>query len=908
MVVSNALQNLRLDIQGGTLAIKPGSDPVERVITIHNRGQAAADIELWLDPTDAHAAPLLQWGLFDKSDAELSLDPGKKIDVRLSFLIPLQAEPGYYSYEIRLRSPQYPNEDIRRAQQLQVLYTEGVQLRNEPQVTVAPITDSNHTQTLGAGETFTLTVTVENPSRRTDRFFLHCSDLDPDWYSVIYPPNKAMTTGKLSYTDGLELNPGETGEIRCQIHPPQQAPAGQYFPTLQVRSRVRSELVLLRVVYFTLAVNDRLSAEITPKVQSLPNPNLGFDLILANRGNIPRQLSLSAWDVERLLRYYCDPAEVALAPGEEAIAQLTVEPRRWWHRIWRLKDRDVTFEVLIENRLPQAEENETTLALPAPLPTGEIRYKSQRRWLFRLLLLIFGLGTAAALLWVIWEFLIWRPSLKPTIVDFSPAQETFKADGAPLTLSWEVTNPERVRRLVLKPKGTPIEGAKEITYRLNDATVKGSFVLDPLRDPLRLPPELAEANCTVVDSPPTGLFSALLRAYRQVVNEPPDVKALRCSTVELTAATEAGRNLLPEGKYAFELEAYGVRQPYREASAQTDVPSDAATLDTTAQVPAETASPSPFIRNTKPRSEMSSEVERISDRATLRDVVVAPADPPKIAAFGAAAAQYQVTGPLPTPAESAEAESIAIAPILLNWTIDNPADILALELFSLAADGSANTEPRTYEFSNGDIPGELASVCTGSTATQLICENVPTSARQPGEYTFFLRVIPVRNGSTEAIAEKAPMVSITPLAPVINRFEVNGIDVREQPRQVLTLNPALETIKVLLTWEVENATKVELLPAPGAIEGNSITYNLSTTPGVEKIELRASNAAGDEVTRSVVIEKAAAYNPSGNLPGAAGQLPIVPLPPPPGGLSAPASPLPPSVEGLEPVRTPPQAD
>ncbi|WP_017302641.1 hypothetical protein [Nodosilinea nodulosa] len=65
---------------------------------------------------------------------------------------------------------------------------------------------------------------------------------------------------------------------------------------------------------------------------------------------------------------------------------------------------------------------------------------------------------------------------------------------------------------------------------------------------------------------------------------------------------------------------------------------------------------------------------------------------------------------------------------------------------------------------------------------------------------------------------------------------------------------------------------------------------------MERIELRTSNAAGDEVTRSVVIEKAAAYNPSGNLPGAAGQLPIVSLP------------LPPSVEGLEPVQTPPQAD
>ncbi len=902
MVVSNALQNLRLDIQGGTLAIKPGSDPVERVITIHNRGQETADVELWLDPTDAHASPLLQWGLFDKSDAELSLGPGQKIDVRLSFLIPLQAEPGYYSYEIRLRSPQYPKEDIRRAQQLQVVYAEGVQLRNEPRVTVEPVTDSNHAHPLAAGETFTLTITVENPSRRTDRFFLHCSDLDTDWYSVIYPPNPAMTTGKLSFTDGLELNPGETGEIRCQIHPPQQAPAGQYFPTLQVKSRVRSELVLLRVVYFTLAVNDRFAAEITPKVQSLPNPNLLFEVVLANQGNIPRQLSLAAWDVERLLRYHFDPGEVALAPGEDAIAQITVEPRRWWHRLWRLKDRDVTFEVLIENRLAQAEENGVTPALPDPLPTGEILYKSQRRWLFRLLLLLFGLGTAAALLWVLWEFLVWRPSLRPTIVDFSPAQETFKADGAPLTFSWEITNPERVRRLVLRPKGTPSGEVEEITYRLNDNTVEGSFVLDLLR----LPPGLAEANCTVVNNPPTGLFSPLLRAYRQVFNEPPDVTALRCSAVEMTSATDAGRNLLPEGNYAFELEAYGVRQPYRKDSPPDNGSGEETAAGVNSPGPEETVSPSPFISGAKPRSQPSPEVERISDRAILRDVVVNPADPPKIVAFGASSAQYQVAGPVESPA--AAGEQVAIAPILLNWTVDNPSDILALELFSLAADGSANTEPRSYEFGNGEIPPDLAGFCTASTATQLICENVPTSAREPGDYTFFLRVIPVGNGDADTMAGKAPLVSILPLAPVINRFEVNGVDVLEQPRQVLPLNPALETIEILLAWEVDNATQVELLPAPGVIEGNSITYTLSTTPGVEKIELRAVNEAGDAVTRSVVIEKAAAYNSNGNFPGAAGQLPMVPLPPPPGGLSAPASPLPPSVEGLEPVRTPPQAD
>ncbi|NER84838.1 MAG: hypothetical protein F6K42_36040, partial [Leptolyngbya sp. SIO1D8] len=414
MVVSNTLQNLRLDIQGSTIGAQSGSEPVERVITLQNRGPDVATLELWFEPTDAQASALLQWGLFDKSDTELILSPDERIDVTLSFLIPLQAEPGFYSYEICARSLQYPNEEIRRPQQLQVLPSaQEVRLRNEPKVTVDPATDSTHPQVLQAGETLTLTVTVENPSRRTDRFFLHCPDLDADWYSVIYPENTAIASGQLSFTDGLELNPGETGEIRCQIHPPRHAPAGQYFPTLRLQSKVRPELMLLRVAYFTLVVNDLLQANLVPNAQTLPDPDLCFRMVLVNQGNIQRQLGLNAWDVERLLQYRFQPGEVTLEPGEEAIAVLTAHPRRWWHRIWRLRDRNVDFEVLIENRLPQPEIDGDDIssqpALPHPLPIGKVLYKAQRRWLFRLLLLLFGLGTTFAVIWVIWEFFIWRP-------------------------------------------------------------------------------------------------------------------------------------------------------------------------------------------------------------------------------------------------------------------------------------------------------------------------------------------------------------------------------------------------------------------------------------------------------------------------------------------------------------------
>ena len=912
MVVSNTLQNLRLDIQGSTIGAQSGSEAVERVITLQNRGPDVATIELWFEPTDAQASALLQWGLFDKSDVELVLNPDEKIDVTLSFLIPLQAEPGFYSYEICARSPQYPNEEIRRSQQLQVVPSaQEVRLRNEPKVTIDPATDSTHPDALQAGETLTFTVTVENPSRRTDRFFLHCPDLDADWYSVIYPENMAMASGKLSFTDGLELNPGETGAIRCQIHPPQHAPAGQYFPTLRLQSKVRSELCLLRVVYFTLMVNDRLQADLVPNAQTLPDPDLCFRVVLLNQGNIQRSLGLQAWDVERLLEYRFQPAEVTLDPGEEAIARLTAHPRRWWHRIWRLRDRDVDFEVLIENRLLQlkTDSDDTTLqpALPYPLPVGKVLYKAQRRWLFRLLLLSLGLGTTVTLLWVIWEFLVWLPSLKPTIVDFSTPQEAYKEDGEPITFSWEITNAGRIHHLVLSPKDFQSEVVGQTTYRLDDSATDSRLPQETIQPLL----ELENANCFLADTEPSGWLSPLLGAYRQFVREP-ESQSLRCRTLELaTGTSEENRNPLEQGSYAFELEVFWTRQRHE----QTAPPNE---LSENAQVPR--------VQQTEQKqapltAESPDQEPRLADRTVVQDVVVAPPDPPVIIDFSAAAAEYQVAASRRTPdpsevnasaetvasaestAPSAATPPIAEAPVMLNWTIDNPSEIQTIQILSLAPDASANTPTVSFDFTNGAINRDLARYCTGSTEVRLQCANVPTQAEQVGEYTFYLRVIANRDGTPEAIAQPAPMVAIKPLAPIINSFQVNGVDVLAEPRQVFDLNPALETIAIRLSWEVENASKIELSPAPGEIQDDSINYTLSAAPGVETIELRATNEAGEVVTRSVVIEKTEAYVPESPL-----SLPIFSVPSPSGGASSSGSSAPPSIDGLEPVHTPPQAD
>jgi hypothetical protein len=532
-------------------------------------------------------------------------------------------------------------------------------------------------------------------------------------------------------------------------------------------------------------------------------------------------------------------------------------------------------------------------------------YKSQRRWLFRLLLMTAGIGAAVTLLWLIWEFLIWRPSLKPTVVDISPTQEAFNEGSEPVTLSWEITNPDRIQQLVLSNKGNQLQGFEDMRYGLNDPEVEGSFPLGTVV----LPPGLQDANCRISDLNQSGLFSPLLRAYRGWRGAPIESQSLRCSAVELVAPNAAlSPPILTEGKYDFELEVFWNRhQPKPQENSEPAQHNNWFGLRNWLPrfpIPGFTSQQNNSEQNQSDNGTDQNLEARFADRATVSDVVIAPPALPRISDFRAAAAAYQ-----PADAGSTDGE-LAVAPILLNWTIDNPSEIQAIQIVSLAPDGSANTEPLPFVFTNGQPPDSLAQYCTGSTALQLQCENVVTNATEVGEYTFYLRVISARNDASEAIAQQAPMVAIQPLEPVIVTFQVNGIDVLEQPRQVFTLNPEMETWDILLSWETENVSRVELAPAPGEIQDNSITYTLSAAPGVEKIELTAFNEAGQAVKRSVVIEKTTPYRPENAPPlGVPGQLPFVPPPPSPAlGPHLPASPLPSSVEGLEPVQTPPQAD
>ena len=184
------------------------------------------------------------------------------------------------------------------------------------------------------------------------------------------------------------------------------------------------------------------------------------------------------------------------------------------------------------------------------------------------------------------------------------------------------------------------------------------------------------------------------------------------------------------------------------------------------------------------------------------------------------------------------------APVQLNWQVRNPAKLRSVQLTSRGQGGRKFT---TYDFSQG-IPKELQPFCT--LQQTLKCQAVPTAARDAGAYKFEL-ALTARTDS--AIDRRQIEVSIQPQPPTIAAFKIND---KEAPAK-LTL-PLTGAAPLNFSWQVNGRNlNVELLPAPGKVQAQGkLSYALQQ-PGVKQFTLRATNAAGQQVSRSVTIEATA---------------------------------------------------
>ncbi len=256
-----------------------------------------------------------------------------------------------------------------------------------------------------------------------------------------------------------------------------------------------------------------------------------------------------------------------------------------------------------------------------------------------------------------------------------------------------------------------------------------------------------------------------------------------------------------------------------------------------------------------------------------------PPAPPRILTLEAADLTYK------------EAEGEAIR---LNWSVRNPKALQELRLSSSAEETATASKPIVYDLRQG-IPEALHPFCGKELRSVLMCKGVPTAARRAGKYAFELAIVPKdAEGEPSDVKKTASIEIVAPPAqvPVITEFKIDNQEAR--PKYLIPINPNQPVRQVILSWKVTGGQdlKVELLPAPGSVKPEgAIAYRVTQRLGAETYTLKATNAAGQSVTRSVVIETfdPAAPSPTpspivlptlpAGVPGSAGApLPPVPIP------------------------------
>lgn len=911
MTAGKIQQHIRIEVQGSNDGVKPGDATIERFVTLKNRGQQQATIDLWLKANDASSEPLLQWCSWYPS-LPLSLEADTQCEVTLRFDVPPTAEPRLYTYAICAEAPQYPGEVIQRPQQLQVLASEQyLEARNEPVFTLDPQTSSENPFQLAVGETLQVNVPVENRSRQTDRFFLSCPELMPEWFDVTYPDNSTRS-GRRLQTEGLPLNPGETGSILLALHPPSGTLAGHYSSTIRLKSSNRLDLVFLDVVYFTLGVDDRLQCSLSPTSCLIAASAETFAFTVKNPGNVHRSLRAQAQDEAALFSYRLKPQQVQILSGESATFDLTVKPRKWWRRTWRGPGQEIPFAVELLNVPPpeadfllDPEPQIETFSLPEPA-VGSLIWKPRPTMLILALLAVLLLGAVLGLsYWALWNFWV-KPGLLPKVTDFATTQKSYQDDGeTPVRLNWTIQNIGQLKQVqvVRLPAATD----RPVEVLLAFSPEHGLILANDSQQPGQ-----TENVCKLETLPSKNFrFKPLwhfLYSYKPEIQRDQKYanQAIQCQGVPTQTKDE--------GNYEFKLNVFA--QPLAETTGkgQPDQGQSSKKQDFWKSLLGLLFPKQADQGQAEKRQDASNESKlTLADSRTLKDVIVAPITP-AILTFASKVPAYrepEIAGTSsPNSGGIKPTSQLPTAPIKLNWTVAGAKKLEALELkvVKVGLNGFVATNSIRYPMENG-IPEALGNRCR-TQKTLLLCEDVVIDAKTAGQYTFSLSAIPLPGQTVpnvNGLGKNAAPIQIKPPLPEIRTFTVNGQDAIENPKQIFTVSPARGIMEVTLAWDVPqvNRMKVELLPAPGVVQpsqSGKLKYSLSPNAGSTTLTLRVTNQVGEVVERAVILETA----PFVPLT----QSPTLPPPPPPADGSAPGS----SPDGssnpqeLPPFELPPKAN
>jgi hypothetical protein len=407
-------------------------------VVVINQGHQGAVIDVFLD--DRFSQTLSQWCPHPRE--RLALGPQQSGEVPFQFAIPYEALPGTYDYTLVVDAPeQYPEHTQQFPRQLKILIKEQTVVRfNDPTFSLSPATNPKRPIVLKPGQPLVVTALVNNRANRVDRFRLHCLDLDEAWFAIKYPVNELRGPGLLSESSGLELNPGTQGQITFELLFPNNAPAGNYSPTVRLYSTNSPELVLLDLIYLQVPAAYTIDVEfqeILSKVSHKPGQYL---LQFTNRGNLLRELTVSARsrDEDELCQYEFDPASLRLLMGKTVDVGLTVTPTARWRRPLFGYGLQLNFQIELEDL--------QGYPVPERLPQGTLLWKARPWWQF-LLVLLAGLLGLAGLGFLIW-FTFFRPVPPPELADFSPDNLSY-TEGDRIRLNWRIEHGDQLKQLKL---------------------------------------------------------------------------------------------------------------------------------------------------------------------------------------------------------------------------------------------------------------------------------------------------------------------------------------------------------------------------------------------------------------------------------------------------------------------------
>ncbi|MBD2692094.1 hypothetical protein [Anabaena catenula] len=806
------------EIPGNSNDIRRGST-IKRTIIIKNIGDIKADVDIWIAATDNNSDPLLRWCTFSEKNP-LTINAKESKQITFNFQIPQQAIPNIYNYEILVEAAsQYPGKIFRRPQQLRILPSnQDAEFGNEPVYSIQPVTASANPLPLQAGEKLELKIKVENRSKRVDRYYLNCAELVKEWYTVSYPESSLNLPGLVKETDGLELNPGNAGEITLILHPPQYTPAGNYFPTINLVSSNTEDLVLLDVVYLQILPDDRLSLELLPLERKVPLEAGEFELEIINHGNIRRELSIFVNELEEIFSYQLEPPEVQLAPGELQTVFLKAKPKKWWRRnLWK-KDLTFNFDIELENTPSQTGEI-PDLALPKQLPQGTLVWEPRPAWLLWLIcLLCLGAITSIGIFFLLKYLNSQKPS--PEVVKLATEAkeyQEYKEKDIPVNL--EIKHPEQVSKIAL----VRIQGNVEVDRK--------------------------------------NLLLELDKTTKQFKIENSD-----CKTNHQSSTTNR-----PKSNTSL-ISGMGLKLPFTEPS--TAPKSNINVLNCEIKIPNnQKAGTYTFKVEVFPKNNL----QQIASTQITDSFIIKPSILPIITELSSTYSTYQeVNTELPKALGiSASAPNISelptvlkSPPILLNWQISNFDKIKQIKLIGLADDGSIGSPETSYLVSKNSLPNELSKYCFLA-KNNLICRNIATNVIQPGNYTFRVTAIPnIGEGNPEIIKETAkikilpkpptpPPPPIPPTPVNILSFTVNGKSAATTPSFICELSEDKVPNEISVGWQVQEGEdiKVELLPFGNVNrQQDSLLVAVSQRPSTYLLTLKVTNKAGEQKTQGVMIE------------------------------------------------------